>query len=197
LSGQGTGGLFINTAGGDLIRGMLADGDVTFRVIGHGSVFANGSFNCALSFSCFNTGIAGDIAERIDAVEPLAPGEVVEVDPDRPGWFRRSRGAHSPRVVGVVSGQPAITLNNSDLGGPLGEVGSDRRPLLALAGKLPVRVSDEGGAIAPGDLLVASSTPGVAMRCERRRRCRGASVGKALEPHRAGEAQILMLVFLN
>jgi hypothetical protein len=196
VSGQGTGGLFINEAGGDLLRGMVG-GDVRLRVVGNGSVFANGSFNCALSSSCFNTGIAGDIAERIDAVEPLAPGEVVEVDPDRPGWFRRSRGARSPRVVGVVSGQPAITLNNSDLGGPLGEVGSDQRPLLALAGKVPVRVSDEGGAIAPGDLLVASSTPGVAMRCERSRRCRGASVGKALEPHRAGEGRILMMVFPN
>jgi hypothetical protein len=195
-SASGAGGVFVNQANGDVLRGQTAAGEV-FRVQGNGSVFADGSFNCGLASGCFNAGQGADLAERIDPVEPLAPGDVVEVDPERPGLFRRSRGAYSPRVVGVVSSSPAITLNNNDLADQGVEPGSDRRPLLALTGKVPVRVSDENGPIAPGDLLVSSSTSGAAMRCVGIERCFGATIGKALEAHVEGAGRILMLVFPN
>jgi hypothetical protein len=194
-SPDGVGGLFVNGAG-DILRGLAGSNEV-FRVENDGTVFADGAYNCGLSSGCFNAGQGADLAERIDPLEPLLPGEVVEVDPGSSGRFRKSRGPYSPRVVGVISDRAAITLNNNDLAGGREQVGSDLRPLVALAGMVPVRVSGEGGAIRPGDLLVASSTPGVAMRCARPRRCRGATIGKALEANDKGEGLVMMMVFPN
>jgi hypothetical protein len=54
--------------------------------------------------------------------------------------------------------------------------------LLALSGIVPVKVTNEGGPIQPGDLLVSSSTPGHAMRWARDGSCPCTLVGKALEP---------------
>lgn len=195
-SAAGVAGLFINTAAGDVLEGQ-AQGSRVFRVTSTGTVYADGSYNCGLAMGCLNTGQGADVAERIDATEPLRAGEVVEVDPERPGFFRRSRGAYSPRVVGVVSSQPAITMNNNHLASDSPENEVDQRPLLALTGKVPVRVSDENGPIVPGDLLVASSEPGVAMRCDGFERCFGAIIGKALEPHDEGTGQVLMMVLPN
>jgi hypothetical protein len=58
----------------------------------------------------------------------------------------------------------------------------DKRPVLALAGTAPVKVTNEAGSIQVGDLLTTSSTPGFAMRCADRVECIGAILGKALEP---------------
>lgn len=41
---------------------------------------------------------------------------------------------------------------------------ADSRPLLALAGRVPVKVTAEAGAIRIGDLLISSSKAGYAMR---------------------------------
>ncbi|MBI4150308.1 hypothetical protein HY488_02795, partial [Candidatus Woesearchaeota archaeon] len=68
---------------------------------------------------------------------------------------------------------------------------------LALAGLVPVKVTNENGVIMPGDLLVSSSTPGHAMRCDDRKKCYGAVVGKALEPFSGKKGTINMLVMLG
>jgi hypothetical protein len=58
---------------------------------------------------------------------------------------------------------------------------TEGKALLALTGTVPVKVTDEGGPIQPGDLLVSSSTPGYAMRWSGSDPCPCALVGKALE----------------
>jgi hypothetical protein len=64
--------------------------------------------------------------------------------------------------------------------------------LLALVGIVPVKVTDEGGPIRPGDLLVSSSIPVYAMRWD------GvgspALIGKALEPMTDETGAILVLL---
>lgn len=68
-----------------------------------------------------------------------------------------------------------------------------QRPLLALMGRVPVWVTDEGGAIRPGDLLtVLPSRPGYATRCALP--CTGPILGKALEPWNRGTGLIEMLI---
>ena len=69
-------------------------------------------------------------------------------------WVRKDH-----TVLGVISTKPGLTLGGEDL------VGKSGIPVfLALAGRVPVMVSDENGPIRPGDLLTTSSTPGVAMK---------------------------------
>jgi len=66
--------------------------------------------------------------------------------------------------------------------------------LLALLGIVPVKVTDEGGPIQPGDLIVSSSTPGHAMRWSGPDPCSCSLVGKALEPMVEEEGVILVLL---
>jgi hypothetical protein len=67
---------------------------------------------------------------------------------------------------------------------------------LAVVGVVPVKVTAEGGAIVPGDLLVASSTPGRAMKAGDQPPL-GSVLGKALQPLASGSGVIKMLATLQ
>lgn len=182
------------SGGGDLLV-LNGSGGAAFRVENDGDVFADGSYNCGLATGCFNAGQGADVAERIDSVDLLEPGDVVEIDVEQPVRFRKSAGAMSRRVAGVISTAPAITLGNDFDAGF--DTWRDPRPLLALAGRVPVKVTAEPGAIAVGDLLVSSGIPGHAMRCAEPSACVGAVIGKALQPLSDGESTIEVQVMLR
>jgi hypothetical protein len=89
-------------------------------------------------------------------------------------------------VAGVVSTQPGVVLGHSE--------DTRGKALLALIGIVPVKVTDEGGPIRPGDLLVASSTPGYAMRWDPGSREPCGLLGKDLEPCEESSGVILVLL---
>lgn len=64
--------------------------------------------------------------------------------------------------------------------------------LVAMAGRVPVKVVAAAGAIRVGDLLVASATAGKAMRADDP--VPGTVIGKALESFDGGEGTIMMMV---
>lgn len=68
---------------------------------------------------------------------------------------------------------------------------------MAVVGIVPCKVSTENGEIQVGDLLVASSTPGYAMKGTDRSKMLGAVVGKALEPLHEGKGVVQVLVTLQ
>jgi hypothetical protein len=146
-----------------------------------GNVYADGSF----------TGGGADVAERIDVTDAVEPGDVVEIDPENPGKFRKAREALSTRVAGVISTAPGVVLGNKSA------ESNDARPILALAGRVPVKVTAKYGAIAVGDLLVSSPIPGYAMKCPEKSQCIGAVIGKALEPFTEGVGMIEVQVMLR
>jgi len=151
-----------------------------FYVNNLGNVFADGSFN----------GGGADVAERVDPSEPLQPGDVVELDPTQPDRYRLANTPNSTLVAGVISTNPGVTMNNTDV------PGSDQQPLLALAGKVLVKVSAENGPIQIGDLLVSSATPGSAMKAGSNPAA-GTVIGKAIQSLENGQGNILMLVMLR
>ena len=118
--------------------------------------------------------------------EPVEPGDVLEIDPENPGYYRKARGPCSALVAGVVSTTPGFALAS---GG-----NTERKALLTLLGVVPVKVTDEGGPIHPGDLLITSSTPGYAMRWDPMGGEGCGFVGKALEQLEEGEGVILALL---
>lgn len=135
-----------------------------------------------------------DLAEvvPISGREP-APGDVVEIDPEHPSHFRLAATPHSALVAGVISTEPGVLLNAKSADESLPPEG----PALALAGRVPVKVTNENGAIAPGDLLVASATPGHAMRASLHP-APGTVIGKALEGFaQDADGVIEMLVMLR
>ncbi|HUC89311.1 MAG TPA: hypothetical protein VMR45_00755 [Patescibacteria group bacterium] len=98
----------------------------------------------------------------------LTPGDVVSLQADGPSQIGKSSKAYDQSVIGIVSTQPGQVIGQND--------GTGQSVAVGLAGRVPVKVNDENGSIKPGDYLVASSTPGVAMRATKP----GMAVGQAL-----------------
>ena len=150
----------------------------TFRVESGGNVCADGT----LYSTALGTGSA-DVAEWVNVSEAVEPGDVLELDPENPGAYRKARGPCSPYVAGVVSTDPGVVLGESTVG---------EKALLALVGIVPVKACDEGGPIEPGDLLATASRSGYVRRCEPSE-C-GFIVGKAIGRLVSGEGLILVLL---
>ncbi len=176
-------------SGSNLIAAYSGSARV-FVVKGTGEVRADGVFYG----ESFNTGNA-DVAERINVSEWVEAGCVVEIDSEHPGFFRKSSEPYCRRVAGIVSTAPGVILGNSHE--EMTDEWSDNRPMLAIAGRVPVKVSTENGPIQVGDLLVSSSTPGVAMRGSDPSACVGSVVGKAMEPLADGTGVIAAQVTLR
>jgi len=157
-----------------------ADTAAVFR-IDDGFAFADQTFHA----TAFETG-AADVAEWVWVSEPVEPGDVLELDPINPQSYRRSTKACSSLLAGVASSIPGVILGVSESDQP--------KALLALTGIVPVKVTNEGGPIQPGDLLVTSSTPGHAMRWAGPDPCPCSLVGKALEPMTEEFGVILVLL---
>lgn len=118
----------------------------------------------------------------------VMPGTVMSADGSKAGSTLPSTGAYDPKVVGVVSGAGGL---KSAMAIGSREDGSNDLPI-ALMGQVYVRAVTEGGTIQAGDLLVASSVSGVAMRASDASRSSGAVVGKALEPFATSDAEGLV-----
>ncbi len=177
-----------DTAGNAMASGFsssfesnMPDTAAVFRVAASGDVLADGTTSAA----SFATG-AADVAEWVEVSEAVEPGMVVELDPTSPLAYRPSRTACSPLVAGVISTEPGVEMGLKDH--------SSGTALLALVGIVPLWVTDEGGPIEPGDLLVSSSTPGHAMRWDGEGLCPCTLVGKALEPLIGAQGLILVLL---
>jgi hypothetical protein len=160
--------------------GCWRDSAAVFGVDPCGNITSDRSFYG----STFNLG-AADIAEWVPISESMEPGDVVELDTSYPGSYRPSHAPCSALIAGVVSSEPGVTLGGTE---PV-----EGKALLALSGIVPVKVTNEGGPIQPGDLLVSSSTPGYAMRWAGTEPCPCALVGKALEPM-AGELGMISVL---
>jgi hypothetical protein len=167
------------TGGGDFIKAVnKPEDDIQFRVTTSGDVYADGTFHTP----------AADFAELLPAVPGLEPGDVLVVGAD--GKLARSTQAYQPTVVGVYSTRPGF------VGGQPVEGEREGHIPLAVVGVVPVKASAENGPIRPGDLLVASSIPGHAMKAGPNPPV-GTVIGKALEGLDEGTGIIRMLVMLQ
>lgn len=128
---------------------------------------------------------AGDLASLLAVSEPVAPGDVLSVDPERPGMLRLAATTADPTVVGVVASEPGLVLGSNGGDG-------ERRAAVTFAGIASCKVDAIYGPVYPGDLLVSSPTPGHAMRADAAPP--GAVLGKALEELTSGRASIRILV---
>jgi hypothetical protein len=127
-----------------------------------------------------------DIAEWFVGSETLEPGDVVAIDENAPNeaYVKKSGNFKDRRAMGIVATQPGIVL---------GEPATQNAYPIALAGRVPVKVSTEKGTIQKGDYLTSSSTPGVAVKAT----TAGQTIGKALESYSsAGVGKITAFVNL-
>jgi hypothetical protein len=204
VKAQARAGVALNavTERGNVIEGRRRDpvqgvDELVFVVRRNGTVLADGPF-----------GGPADFAEMLRAAGPRAsyePGDVLVIGPD--GLITHSQAANATNLAGVHSADPGFVgdmrirergLEASEEQDP--STDDETWLAVALVGVVPVKVTAENGAIAPGDLLTSSNTPGHAMRATPVRvggvdiYPTGAMLGKALEPLAAGQGRIKVLL---
>ncbi|MDO8655030.1 MAG: DUF5011 domain-containing protein, partial [bacterium] len=172
--------------------------------LGSSSVFFN-SVYAASYFGKSTTISSFDLAENYSVIDPsIGPGDMVSLSPQGTLTVEKTSTPYQGTIIGVISTKPGITLaewaDSTD---------SSKRPV-ALVGRVPVKVSDENGPIAVGDMITSSSAPGVGMKacaiatppsdpenptpaflCKP-----GRVVGMALESY-TGSGQDTTMVFIN
>jgi hypothetical protein len=185
------GGSLVDTAALEIITG--SNGNITLSPNGSGLIVANkdirngqanGVGNIGTVGGFFNTIFAkstsaqyADLAEMYVADSSYPPGTVVEFGGTHE--ITISSVSHSTAVAGIVSTNPSYLMNST-------QTGEHVLPI-ALTGRVPCQVQ---GPVKKGDVLVASSTPGVAQRIGMNWQP-GCVVGKAMEVIESAEIQTI------
>ncbi|MGH7156851.1 MAG: beta strand repeat-containing protein, partial [Candidatus Saccharimonadales bacterium] len=130
----------------------------SWRIMGYGNITSGGA----------NTYDTADYAEWIDYVGDTAPqaGDVLTVDSAGKA-VDDATAPYDSHLIGVVSTSPYQVGGQDD----------GHSVVLALTGRVPVKVNLENGPIAVGDPLTSSSVPGEAMKAT----APGKIIGMALE----------------
>jgi len=123
-----------------------------------------------------------------------APGDLLVIDSRGKRRLALSQQAYSTRIAGIYSTKPGVLATPHKMDDP--KLTAEEVPL-AVVGIVPCKVTAENGPIEVGDLLVASSKPGFAMKGTDRRRMLGAVVGKAMESLQTDTGVIEVLVTLQ
>lgn len=151
--GIATNAIVINGSNGQVtipnLVSNVASGNISVYSISN--LNANGVGNIGSSSGYFNTIFAkstsaqyADVAERFATDEPYAPGTIVEIGGI--AEITRAIDELSENVFGVVSTQPAFTMN--------GAAGDDSsHPAIAMTGRVPVLCT---GIVRKGDRLVCA-----------------------------------------
>ena len=160
----------------------------TFKNAAGANVFSiDSSGNAALSGTLTTSGGNYDLAEDYPTKDSLEAGDVLSISQTDNGYVEKSNGTYDTNVIGVYSTKPGFRLSETDA-----TIDGGKEVPIALAGKVPVKVSSENGAIHKGDYLTTSSVAGVAMKATKP----GQAIGKALEDF-TGDGTGKILVFVN
>lgn len=139
----------------------------------NGDIFASKFWGSEVRLSNF------DLAEEYDVDDTsIGAGDVVRFKLDSATnnlVVERAEGRYDEHAIGVISTEPGVYLKDWAANKFNG------RPV-ALAGRVPVKVTDENGPIKRGDFLTTSSTPGYAMKATDP----GQIIGRAMEDFTPG-----------
>ncbi len=138
-----------------------------------------------------------DVAELFEVNAPkdaIVPGRLVSLDARDEGALVLSQKAYDPLVAGVISGangiKPGILMGQD-------ETIANGDELVTITGRTYVTASNVNGDIKVGDLLTSSSIPGVAMKATKKRKMKGAVIGKAMTSLESPEGYVLVLIHLQ
>ncbi|MBI1741895.1 collagen-like protein [Candidatus Acetothermia bacterium] len=132
-----------------------------------------------------------DLAEAFASSEPTEPGDLVVLDLANTAGVKKSSQPYEEMLAGVVPQNPGLVFDNGQthLAGDNTKFITKDKTLVALAGRVLVKVSMENGSIKIGDPLTSSSKPGVAMKATKT----GKIIGYALESA-SNAGQVLVFI---
>ena len=178
----------------------------------YGAWLPNGNFGVGTLTPGVKLDVAGEIRGTVvtvtggsDVAEPYnvaaagavkaLPGMLVCIDGENVGQMRVASKAYDTSVAGIISGangiRPGITLTQK------GTVADGTLPVASMGRVWALCDADANGAIAAGDMLTSSNTPGHAMKATDRERRDGAVIGKAMSSLKSGKGLVLVLVSLK
>jgi hypothetical protein len=97
----------------------------------------------------------GEVYYSIDRT--IDPGTVVSIDENGEALVKKSGVSYDDQMIGIISTRPGLLLAEHPR--------TDGAPVIvALSGRIPVRVTKMNGVIRAGDYLTSSPIPGVAMK---------------------------------
>ena len=171
-----------------------------FETITAGTTCALGALKYQwLAIGSYSQAGGADLAENYLTYDKTTnAGDVVGIDPNKDVSVIKTRGAMDSSAIGVVATQPQITLGPDD-GSTPGVVtsvtgqevasGDAKTVPVALAGRVPVKVTLENGPVKRGDFLTPASKPGFAMKAVKP----GITIGRALEEFNGNETVLGVL----
>ncbi|HSR89410.1 MAG TPA: hypothetical protein VLK22_03410 [Candidatus Udaeobacter sp.] len=180
---------FSDTSADSYLISLRSNNVPVFSVAANGDVRTKGSYygsNIVLGTSTN----PGDLAERVDIAvdDTVESGDVMVIDQNSPDTYRRSRLAYEQSVAGVISSNPTIIVGNGK---------TDYTAVMAMVGRVPVKVSNVNGDIKKGDLLITASTTGFAMKYDPAKDNNNkmvAVIGVALESLSTSTGKVLALI---
>lgn len=185
------GGLFLNGVLSGTTYSLNTTGGVCVKY--SSCTYALGVSGSIAATGTIVAGHAPDLAETIDAAPGVEAADVVMADPNNTERVVKATGAYTGAAVGVISdGSSSFIVDSHADSDSIGSNGLNGAPLV-LAGRVPVKVTNEGGAIQPGDYLTTSSTPGMAMKATHA----GPSIGKALGFFNGDTGTVLALINIS
>lgn len=157
----------------------------TYSIWARGSA-ANGTVTNRASMA-MEVNVGADIAELYGTNDAsISMGDVVSVDTTLDSGVAKSAAPYDSRAIGVVSTRPAVLM------------GSDKREGInsvpvALAGRVPVKVSTVNGVIKAGDYLTTSDIAGVAMKATEA----GPVIGQAISDYQSDSDTGVVIMFIK
>lgn len=128
-----------------------------------------------------------DIAEAFDvegSISAFEIGDVLVISESQDRTVTKSAKPYSTLVAGVYATKPGVLLTEENIDTDI----SNKVPM-GVVGVIPTKVCLEGGPIKRGDLLVTSSTAGVAMKADPDKVKIGQVLGKALQAYNSETIQ--------
>ncbi len=184
ISRFGAGGVFASEHNYSLVAdgyGRISEYDDTINLKGNGdALFVNGnslfSGRLTINNNIKEKNVPSNIVEmfEVDEEQIIMAGDILIAGAKGNAILTRSTSNYSRGVIGIVSGNPSVIINNS---------GKEKKIYpIVLAGKALCRVDARKKAIKPGDLIVSSDTPGCGMAGEINSFEKiGSVIGKALD----------------
>lgn len=86
----------------------------------------------------------------------IGQGDIVSIAGDGPAQIQKTEKKYQSNSLGIVSTKPGLILADAD--------GEGKPIVVALSGRVPVKVSGVNGSIKSGDFITSSNIPGVGMK---------------------------------
>ncbi|KKT85768.1 MAG: hypothetical protein UW85_C0013G0011, partial [Parcubacteria group bacterium GW2011_GWA1_Parcubacteria_45_10] len=176
------------TGVGALIYGNTPSSFHAYRsVTGSGTAAISETQLYWIAMGPYTQPIGADLAEHYLTYDLAAEaGDVIAIDTQNDVAVTRSQSKMDKNAIGIVATKPGLVLGSED-GSTAGvETNVDTTAVaegraktveVALAGRVPVKVTLENGIIKKGDYLTPASKPGYAMKQTQA----GVTIGRALE----------------